>query len=138
MATFNKFDQFVADRSNGVHNLGSDVLKFALTNTLPVKTNSVIADITQISGGNGYTTGGETVTITSSTQTNGTYSLVPTADVVFTASGGSMAQFRYVVLYNSSTVGGALISWYDRGSAVDLLDTETFTVDVGATLLTDA
>lgn len=138
MATFNKFDQFVADRSNGVHNLGSDVLKFALTNTLPVKTNSVIADITQISGGNGYTTGGETVTITSSTQTNGTYSLVPTADVVFTASGGSMAQFRYVVLYNSSTVSGALISWYDRGSAVDLLDTETFTVDVGATLLTDA
>lgn len=137
MATFNKFDQFVADRSNGVHNLGSDVLKFALTNTLPVKTNSVIADITQISGGNGYTTGGQTVAITSSTQTNGTYSLVPTADVVFTASGGAMAQFRYVVLYNSSTVGGSLISWYDRGSAVDLLDTETFTVDVGATLLTD-
>ena len=50
MATFNKFDQFVADRSNGVHNLGSDVLKFALTNTLPVKTDSVIADITQLSG----------------------------------------------------------------------------------------
>ena len=138
MATFNKFDQFVADRSNGVHKLDSDTLKFALTNTLPVKTNSVIADITQIAAGNGYTTGGETVAITSSTQTNGTYSLVPTADVVFTASGGAMAQFRYVVLYNSSTVGGSLISWYDRGSAVDLLDTETFTVDVGATLLTDA
>lgn len=137
MATFNKFDQFVADRSNGVHNLGTDTLKFALTNTLPVKTNSVIADITQITAGNGYTTGGENVAITSSTQTDGTYSLVPTADVVFTASGGAMAQFRYVVLYNSSAVGGALISWYDRGSAVDLLDTETFTVDVGATLLTD-
>ena len=137
MATFNKFDQFVADRSNGVHKLDSDTLKFALTNTLPVKTNSVIADITQIAAGNGYTTGGETVAITSSTQTDGTYSLVPTADVVFTASGGEMAQFRYVVLYNSSAVGGALIGWYDRGSAVDLLDTETFTVDVGATLLTD-
>tara|TARA_R110000868_G_scaffold162439_1_gene393649 strand:- start:7348 stop:7764 length:417 start_codon:yes stop_codon:yes gene_type:complete len=137
MAIYNKFNQFVADRSNKVHNLGADSLKFMLTNTAPVATNSVKADITEITAGSGYTAGGSVVAITSSTQTSGTYSLVPTADVVFTASGGSMAQFRYVVLYNSSTVGGSLISWYDRGSAVDLLDTETFTVDVGATLLTD-
>lgn len=137
MAAFNKFDQFVADRSNKVHNLGADVLKFALTNTAPLATNTVIANITQIGGVNGYTTGGTAVGITSSTQTAGTYSLVPTADVVFTASGGSMGPFQYVVLYNSTAVGGPLISWYDRGSAVTLLDTETFTVDVGATLLTD-
>lgn len=137
MAIYNKFNTFVADRANKVHNLGADVLKFALTNVAPVATNTVIANITQITGTNGYTTGGSTVAITSSTQTSGTYSLVPTADVVFTASGGAMAQFRYVVLYNSTAVGGPLISWYDRGSAVDLLDTETFTVDVGATLLTD-
>tara|TARA_R110002167_G_C12706374_1_gene654682 strand:- start:5058 stop:5474 length:417 start_codon:yes stop_codon:yes gene_type:complete len=137
MATFNKFDQFVADRSNGVHNLGSDTLKFALTNTAPLATNTVIANITQIGGVNGYTTGGTAVGITSSTQTAGTYSLVPTADVVFTAAGGSMGPFRYVVIYNSTAVGGPLIGWYDRGVALTLLDTETFTVDVGATLLTD-
>ena len=137
MAAFNKFDQFVADRSNKVHNLGADVLKFALTNSAPIASNTVIANITQIAGANGYTTGGTAVGITSSTQTGGTYSLVPTADVVFTASGGAMGQFRYVVLYNSTAASGNLISWYDRGSAVDLLNTETFTVDVGATLLTD-
>ena len=137
MATFNKFNQFVADRSNKVHNLGADSLKFALTNTAPIATNTVIANITQISGVNGYTTGGTAVAITSSTQTGGTYSLVPTADVVFTATGGSMGPFRYVVLYNSTAAGGPLISWYDRGTSLTLLDTETFTVDVGATLLTD-
>jgi len=140
MATFNKFNQFVEDRANKVHNLGSDTLKFMLTNVAPVATNSVKADLTEIAAGNGYTAGGTAVAITSSTQTSGTYSLVPTADVVFTASGGSIGPFRYVVLYNDTPTSPAdpLISWYDRGSSVTLLDTETFTVDVGATLLTDS
>lgn len=139
MAAFNKFNQFVADRSNGVHNLGTDTLKVMLTNTAPVATNSVKLDITEIAAGNGYAAGGSTVAITSSTQTSGTYSLVPTADVVFTASAGSIGPFRYVVLYNDTPTSPAdpLISYYDRGSSLTLLDTETFTVDVGATLLTD-
>jgi hypothetical protein len=139
MATFNKFNQFVADRANGVHNLGSDTLKVMLTNTAPVATNSVKADLTEITAGNGYTAGGSVMAITSSAQTGGTYSLVPTGDVVFTASGGSIGPFRYVVLYNDTPTSPAdpLISYYDRGSSVTLLDTETFTVDVGATLLTD-
>ena len=137
MATFNKFNQFVEDRANKVHNLGADTLKFMLTNTVPLATNTVLANITEISAGNGYTAGGTAVAITSSSQTAGAYSLVPTADVVFTASGGSIGPFRYVVLYNSTAAGGPLISWYDRGSALTLLDTETFTADVGATLLTD-
>ncbi len=138
MAAFNKFNQYVADEANGVHNLGGDTLKFMLTNTAPVATNSVKANLTEISAGNGYTAGGAAVAITSSTQTSGTYSLVPTADVVFTASGGSIGPFRYVVLYNDTPTSPAdpLISWYDRGSSLTLLDTETFTIDVQATLLT--
>jgi len=138
MAAFNKFNQFVADTQNGVHNISSDTLKFMLTNVAPVATNSVKADLTEISAGNGYTAGGTAVAITSSTQTGGTYSAVPTADVVFTASGGSIGPFRYVVLYNDTPTSPAdpLISWYDRGSSVTLLDTETFTVDLQATLYT--
>jgi hypothetical protein len=140
MATYNKFNQFVEDRANRVHDLGSDTLKFMLTNVAPVATNSVKADLTEIAAGNGYAAGGTAVAITSSSQTAGTYSLVPTGDVVFTASGGSIGPFRYVVLYNDTPTSPAypLISWYDRGSSVTLLDTETFTVDVGATLLTDS
>lgn len=138
MATYQKFNQFVEDIHNKVHDISSDTLKFMLTNTAPVATNSVKANITEISAGNGYTAGGTAVAITSSTQTSGTYSAVPTADVVFTASGGSIGPFRYVVLYNDSPASplDPLISFYDRGSSVTLLDTETFTVDVQATLWT--
>ncbi len=138
MATYQKFDQTVEDVNNGVHNMGADTLKFGLTNTAPVAGNTIFANITEITAGNGYTAGGTAVAITSSTQTSGTYSLVPTADVVFTASGGSIGPFRYVVFYNDTPTSPVdpLISFYDRGSSLTLLDTETFTVDVQATLYT--
>jgi hypothetical protein len=139
MAAYNKFNQFVQDRANKVHNLGADSLKFMLTNVSPVATNSIKSDLTEIIAGNGYTAGGEVVAITSSTQTGGTYSLVPTADVVITAAGGTIGPFRYVVLYNSTPTSplAPLISWYDRGSSLTLQDGEAVTLDVGATLLTD-
>ena len=132
MATFNKFQSFVEIMAEKGHNLGSDVLKFALTNSAPVATNTVLANITQISGTNGYTTGGTAATITSSAQTTGTYKLDP-PDVVFTASGGSMGPFRYVVLYNDTATNDELIGWYDYGSAVTLANGETFTVDCDPT-----
>lgn len=140
MATYQKFNQTVADVNNGVHDMSSDTLKFALTNTAPLATNTIFANITEISAGNGYVAGGTAVAITSSTQTSGTYSLVPTADVVFTASGGTIGPFRYVVLYNDTPTSPAdpLISFYDRGSSLTLLDTETFTCDVQATLYTSS
>jgi len=138
MASYQKFNITVADLANKVHDMGSDTLKFLLTNTAPLATNSIKANLTEISAGNGYTAGGTTVAITSSSQTSGTYSLVPTADVVFTASGGSIGPFRYVVLYNDTPTSPAdpLISFYDRGSSLTLADTETFTLDVQATLFT--
>lgn len=132
MATFNKINSFVENLAEKVHNLGADTLKVALTNTAPVATNTILANITQISGTNGYTTGGTAATISSSAQTSGTYKLV-LADVVFTASGGSMGPFRYAVLYNDTATNDELIGWYDYGSAVTLADTETFTVDFDAT-----
>lgn len=133
MASYNKFNAFVADQNNKVHNLGSDTLKVMLTNSAPVATNAVKADITEISAGNGYSAGGATVTITSSTQSSGTYKLLPTSQPVFTASGGTIGAFRYVVLYNSTPAAGPLISWWDYGSAVTLNSGDTFTVGVDTT-----
>lgn len=131
MATFNKFQSFVEAVCEKVHNLGADTLKVALTNTAPVNTNTVLANITQIANGNGYTTGGATVTTSSSSQTSGTYKLV-LADVVFTAT-GAMGPFRYAVLYNSTATNSELIAWWDYGSSVTLASGETFTVDFDAT-----
>lgn len=133
MASFNKFDQFVEDLAEKVHNLGGDTLKVMLSNTAPSASNSVKADITEISAGNGYTAGGAATTITTSAQTSGTYKLVIT-DVTFTASGGSIATFQYIILYNDTPTSPAdpLIGWYDYGAAVNVTDGNSFTTDFSA------
>lgn len=133
MAAFNKINAFVEHVAEKVHNLGADTLKVMLTNTAPVATNTVFADLTEIAAGNGYAAGGTAATISSSAQSSGTYKLV-LADVVFTASGGTIGPFRYAVLYNDTPTSPAdpLIGWWDYGSAITLNDTETFTVDFSA------
>lgn len=132
MSTFEKFNSFVEAMAEKVHNLGSDTLKVALTNTAPTATDTQLSNITQISAGNGYTTGGSTTTQSSSAQSSGTYKLV-LGDVVFTASGGAIAQFQYAVLYNDTATNDELIGYWDYGSAVDLASGETFTWDADAT-----
>lgn len=133
MAAFNKINAFVEHVAEKVHNLGADTLKVMLTNTAPVATNTVFADLTEIAAGSGYAAGGTAATISSSAQSSGTYKLV-LADVVFTASGGTIGPFRYAVLYNDTPTSPAdpLIGWWDYGSAITLNDTETFTVDFSA------
>lgn len=128
MATFSKFNAFVEAVAEKVHNLGSDQITVALSNTAPTASNAVLADITEIS----YTNlSSRNITTTSSLQTSGTYKLV-LADIVLTAS-GSVGPFRYVVLYNSTTASGNLIGYYDYGSSISLASGDTFTVDFDAT-----
>ena len=139
MATFTKFNSFVEYLAEGVMNLGADTLKIMLTNSAPLATNTVKANLTEISAGNGYSAGGPTVTITSSSQSSGTYSLVGN-DVVITASGGSVGPFRYAVLYDDTPTSPAdpLIAFWDYGSSITLASGESLTVDFGANILTVA
>lgn len=133
MAAFNKFNSFVEALAEKVHNLGSDTLKVMLTNTAPVTTNSVKADLTEISAGNGYTAGGNTASVTSSAQTSGTYKLVLGDPATWTASGGSIGPFRYAALYNDTATNKELIGWWDYGSSITLASGESFAVDFDPT-----
>lgn len=133
MAAFNKFNSFVEALAEKVHNLGSDTLKVMLTNTAPVATNSVKADLTEISAGNGYTAGGNTASVTSSAQTSGTYKLVLGDPATWTASGGSIGPFRYAALYNDTATNKELIGWWDYGSSITLAAGESFAVDFDPT-----
>lgn len=128
MATFNKFNDFSEQLIRGVHDWDAHTFKVALTNSAPVAANTVLADITQVSGTNGYTTGGTATTITIS-ETGGTTTVNGT-QVVFSASGGSIGPFRYAVLYNDTATSpaDALVGWWDYGSSITLQDGETFTV----------
>lgn len=130
MATFNKFNAFVEDLAEGVHNLQTGALTVALTNVVPTSANSVLADITQIS----YTNlSSRVLTVASSSQTSGVYKLTIN-DLVLTAS-GAVATFRYVVIYNDTPTSPAdpLIGWYDYGSALTLASGETLTIDFDGT-----
>lgn len=133
MAAFNKFNSFVEALAEKVHNLGSDTLKVMLTNTAPVATNSTKANLTEISAGNGYTAGGNTAAVTSSSQTSGTYRLILGDPATFTASGGSIGPFQYAVLYNDSATNKELIGWWDYGSSITLASGESFAVDFDPT-----
>lgn len=134
MASANKFQPFVENLAEGVHDLGADTLKVALTNSAPNATDATLSQITQIANGNGYTTGGTQSTQSSSAQSSGTYKLV-IGDVTFTATGGTMATFRYPVLYNDtpSSPADPLILYWDYGSGVSLTVGNSFTVDFHAT-----
>lgn len=133
MAAFNKFNSFVEALAEKKHDLAADTLKVLLTNTAPVATNSVKADLTEISAGNGYTAGGNAAAITSSAQTSGTYKLVLGDPATWTASGGSIGPFQYAVLYNDTAASDELIGWWDYGSSITLVDGESFAVDFDPT-----
>ena len=132
MATFTKFNSFVEALAEKTHNLGSDQLKVALTNTDPTASATNYAALTlplattNLSGATPFN-----VTTLTSAQTSGTYKLV-CADLVLTAT-GAVGPFRYVVLYNGTAIAGELIGYYDYGSSISLANTETFTIDFDGT-----
>lgn len=129
MAAYNKFQDFVEQVLTAVHNLtaAGHVFRIYLSNTTPsASLDAVKADLAEIAGGNGYTAGGEDVQNTLAEST-GTATVTGTK-VVWTASGGTIGPFQYVVLYNDTAASDNLVAWWDRGSALTLQDGETFTV----------
>ncbi|WP_315831091.1 hypothetical protein [Bradyrhizobium prioriisuperbiae] len=132
MAVYNKFDIFVENLAEKVHNLQSDTLKIMLVNSLaPVSTNSVKADLTEIAAGNGYPAGGLQVAQSVSAQTSGTYKLV-VSDATFTATTASFGPFQYAVLYNDTPTSPLkpLIAWWNYGTAITITAGNSFTVDL--------
>ena len=108
-------------------NAGSDTWQLILSNTAPtVATDTTAASATELSTSGGYTAGGVNCTITSAVQTAGVYKLILAAPAspTWTASGGGFT-FRYVILYNLTRT--QCIGYWDYGSSVVMVATETFT-----------
>lgn len=116
----------------------TDTWKVVIHTDAPVPTtDDDLADLTQIAGSNGYTTGGLTITFNSTRTTN--VVTATAADVVYTASGGNLGASttgRYFSTYDDTHASDALHFSYDYGSTFTVADTETITWDVGASYAT--
>ncbi len=135
MASFTKVNDFVVNLANSM-DMNADTFKVALSNTDPASGTNVVTD------GNGVLANCSEISYTNlsdrtlanitSTQTGGVYKL-SADDKVLTASGGSVAAFRYVVVYNDTPTSPAdpIVGYYDYGSSLTLSDGDTFTIDIG-------
>lgn len=143
-----KVRDFVEDLAEKVHNLGSDSLAIALSNTAPASEssnptlsgNGVLANVTQIS----YTNYSDDMTVdrrlqsVTSTESSGTYTL-DAADITITASGGALPTFRYIYLYNDTPTSPAdpLILVIDNEAGITLASGESVTLQFnGSGILT--
>lgn len=132
MASWSKYQDFRERLGKGEFNLATDTLKIALSNTAPdLAAEALFADITEIAAGNGYTAGGFTLASKTYVEAAGVGTL-DANDLVITASGGAIADFRYVILYDDTAAGKPLIQVGDLGAVVSLGDGESYTLEWNA------
>lgn len=115
-------------------NVGSDTWKIALTNSSATAKTSFTAGTDDLTTANGYTQGGNSCTVTTASQTSGTYTFTLGNPSVWTASGGSIGPFRYAVLVDSTT--STPVAQWDYGSSITLNSGDTFTFTFSGNVFT--
>jgi hypothetical protein len=122
-ASYNKFTPAVEVLLEG-SNAGSDTWVVKLATAV----NQAAGTFTEVANGNGYTTGGNSAAVSSSSQSAGTFKLVLSSPTAWTGSGAGFS-FQYAVLTNSTT--GTNVAYWDYGSsqAVAVGETVTVTLD---------
>jgi hypothetical protein len=130
MAALQKFNSFGFSCLKKLHDFTADEFRLALTNIAPDVTDLAFSDLgTPISStGNGYPTGGGTLTVTMPAPSGGVAKVL-IADYTFTAAVGSIGPFRYGAIYNNTGSAKSLVGWFDHGASVTLGNGETFKVD---------
>jgi hypothetical protein len=131
MVAYVKFEEFAQDVFHGEHDMAADQLTVALFPAATAPSASLDAVLADIGTETVYTNlSTRNITLGTSSQTGGTYDLVLN-DLTLTASGGPVAAFRYVVVYNDGAAGlvNPLICYFDYGSDLVLADGESLVVD---------
>ena len=138
MATGSKIADWI-ENAMTVANLSSDSFKIALSNTAPASEasnptatgNGVLANVTQIA----YTNYSDNLTVDRTLESvtfaeSGGTTKFDAGDFIITASGGALATFRYIYVYDDTPTSPAdpLVAVWDHGSGITLADTQTATV----------
>jgi len=137
MASFNKFNQFIEDLGDKVHDLNAagDELKVYLTNNLPdAELDAVKGDLVGITEENGYAP----ADIQNDWARTTTTAKLTGVDYEWTALAGGFGPFQYVVLFNETPAAplDPLIAWWDYGSSITVNEGEKFKVDFGTEIFT--
>ncbi|NEV75644.1 hypothetical protein DYI24_01110 [Rhodopseudomonas sp. BR0C11] len=130
---FDHFFKAIGHQGAGRINLETDTFKAVLTNSAPnLATNEFLADIAQIANGNGYTTGGVTLTsiVWSDPSGDGKWRFT-SAQFKWTASGGPIGPFRYIVVYSDTSANDKVVGRFDFGSAIIIPDSSEFGITPG-------
>lgn len=133
MATFTKINDWLDNMADAA-DMNADTFKIALSNTAPASEtsnptadgNGVLANVTEISYTN-YTDDlsvDRTLEGITSGQSGGTYTFDSTVNFTITASGGALADFRYIYLYDDTVASPTdpLVCVWDHGSTISLGD----------------
>ena len=142
MASYVKYESGIENIANKIIDaFGNNDTWLAVihTDAPVVATDTALSNLTQISGTNGYTTDGTTISY-NSTRSGGTITATG-SDVTWTASGGNLGgstTCRYVSIYDTTPTSPAdpLVCYYDYSTTFTVADTETFMLDFGASFYT--
>jgi hypothetical protein len=103
------FNTFKANLGNGTFDMDGNSFKAALftsSASLSAGTGEVFGDLTnEVANGNGYTSGGVSLTSPTFTQTSGTAAFKTGNNPSWTGSGSGFSA-RYMVIYASGTLNG--------------------------------
>jgi len=126
---YHQFAELVADGTQDLDTHGFKLALFTSTHS-PSTADTTFSSLTNQVSGNGYAAGGNALASITWAQTSGVAKF-DAADVVYTASGGSITA-RYAVLYNTTVAGaGDLVGYFvldDTPADVTATDGNTLTV----------
>jgi len=116
MATTTLYNKFKLYMGDGTIDMDNDQFKIALmdSNHSYVSTHSDWSQVSanEISGGNGYSTGGKVLTNVTWTESGGTV-VFDADDVTWTATGGALGPARYAVIYDDTAANDRLVCSID-------------------------
>lgn len=132
VTVFNKFRETMAD---GTHDLDTHVLKIGFVNNtlVPVATQATPSWTTYSANettGAGYTTGGETLTVTWGPDDGTNTDLALTSAVALTQNGSGPTNIYYGIIYNDTAAGDEAIAFLDMGGPISLQDGD-ITINTG-------
>lgn len=129
------YDKAKRKLCNGTIKLGVDVFKMQLHTSASNASTSTLSTAASVSGevanGNGYTTGGKSLTsVTWTTGASVSQYRFDSADLVWTATGGNIANIKFAVVKNSA---GQAFMWSRLTTAqFTLTQNNTLTVQINA------